>query len=173
MADFPDFGISFSPLQPPASGGPNGGANGARGGPPGSPVQEAIRILSLRIPRVVGASALAPMGLLNALGGSALGSGASANPFAPGTAAWLDFERRRGGQAGRIQGGDNGNPIVRPALPNPAIHYGSGGSGGSGGGDQGGGAANPFDRWGGHPPTQPSETSFPFPTMGGGPDRRV
>jgi hypothetical protein len=157
MAD--DFGLSFSPLQPPAFGGPGSNGNNALGNNGPSPVQEAIRILSLRIPRVVGAGALAPLGLLNSLGASGLGTAGSANPFAHGTAAWLDFERRRGGQPGRV-GGDNGNPIVRPALPDPAIHYGGGGSGGNGG-DQGGGPVDPLDRWGGHTPTMPGPSLGP------------
>lgn len=62
-----DFGLSFVPGQAsPQGGGPQGGALG--GGPVSPPVQQAIKMLSLRLPRVVGANAMAPGALLNAPG---------------------------------------------------------------------------------------------------------
>lgn len=74
MAD--EFGLSFSPLNPPP--GQAGGPNGYQpGGGSGSPIQDAVRILSLRIPRVVGASALGPSPLLNGPGGAGFGGGGS------------------------------------------------------------------------------------------------
>ena len=51
------FGVSFVPgAQDPAQ----QQQNGTRGGAPRNPVQEAIQILSLRLPKVFGARALAP-----------------------------------------------------------------------------------------------------------------
>lgn len=64
MAD--PFGISFSPSD---QNGPNGQVNGQRP----NPVQQAIQTLSLRIPRVAGASAFTAQPLLNSPGGGALG----------------------------------------------------------------------------------------------------
>jgi hypothetical protein len=62
------FGLSFAPLdQPNAQQQPNGGA---AGGGNVSPVQQAIQILSLRQPRVFGASAPAAPQLLTSAGGS-------------------------------------------------------------------------------------------------------
>ena len=62
----PNFGVSFVPGGEAADqpGGPRG-----RGGASGtSPVQQAIRFLSLRLPRFAGPGAIAPPGLLNARG---------------------------------------------------------------------------------------------------------
>lgn len=54
------FGVSFQP--------------GAQDGQSQQPVQQAIQLLSLRLPSVVGARALAPQALLQSQGGSALGA---------------------------------------------------------------------------------------------------
>ena len=66
-----DFGVSFMP-----------GANGAGGQgdpqgqqPAGSPLQQAIKFLSLRLPRFTGPGALAPEALLNAPGAGGLPGG--------------------------------------------------------------------------------------------------
>src|SRR5688572_3321475 len=55
-------GVNFQP-----GGGPNGNPEQPRNGNAG--VQEAIKILSLRLPKVVGAQAAAPMALLTSQGG--------------------------------------------------------------------------------------------------------
>lgn len=68
-------GLSFSPLNQnnPLGSSPYGGSPG----PTSSPIQDAIKILSLRIPRAVGASGLAPMGLLNSPGSGGFPGGQS------------------------------------------------------------------------------------------------
>jgi hypothetical protein len=63
-----ELGLSFSPF----SGNNNGATRDQNGGV--SP-QEAIRILSLRVPRTVGAAAPIPSALMNAPGGASLGGG--------------------------------------------------------------------------------------------------
>ena len=65
------FGVSFLP---------NGDQRFQRpqdqpGGTGRAPLQEAVKILSMRVPRVVGANPLAPMALLNAPGGGGLQPG--------------------------------------------------------------------------------------------------
>lgn len=61
------------------------------------PLQQAIQMLSLRLPRVVGANALAPGQLLNAPGGM----GGSGNPL-------LEALLRLAGMGGSFQGGQGG-----------------------------------------------------------------
>lgn len=73
MAD--NFGVSFSPLDQGNLQGPGGPGYPPGGRPAVSPLQSAVRLLSLRIPRVVGAQALAPAALLNSPGGSLFGGG--------------------------------------------------------------------------------------------------
>jgi len=63
-----NLGISFSPF------GDDKGPNADPRAPQVSP-QEAIRVLSLRVPRVVGAGSPIPSQLLNAPGGAAFGGG--------------------------------------------------------------------------------------------------
>ena len=66
---FGNFGVSFLPG---ADGGPqdqNGFTGGASGVPP---LQQAIKFLSLRLPRFAGPNAIAPPTLLNAAGGAGL-----------------------------------------------------------------------------------------------------
>lgn len=66
MANQP-FGVSFLP---------GGDAKYAReGNSATAPLQEAVKVLSLRVPRVVGASPLAPLALLTGQGGGGLPSG--------------------------------------------------------------------------------------------------
>lgn len=61
----PNWGVSFVPGAQDEGQSQGGG----RPGGPRNPVQEAIQILSLRLPRVYGATSLAPAPLLNAAGG--------------------------------------------------------------------------------------------------------
>lgn len=67
MAD--NFGLSFSPL-----GDRNGGQNDPRegGGAGASPIQDAIRVLSLRIPQFAGPGSIAPQQLLNSPGAAGI-----------------------------------------------------------------------------------------------------
>jgi hypothetical protein len=97
MAD--PFGVSFSPT---GQNGPNGQPQ-APGSRP-SPIQQAIQTLSLRIPRVAGASAFTAQPLLTSAGGSGLGD--------PNSAAVLEQLRRMlfGSPAGMSQG---------PTAPSP------------------------------------------------------
>jgi hypothetical protein len=101
-----DFGVSFVPGDDPMQrqAGPGGAA------PSGvSPLQSAIRLLSMRLPRIGGAGlspgALAPGALLNAPGGGGLGAGG-------GLEALL---RALFGLGGQAAGG--GMPQMTPAQP--------------------------------------------------------
>ena len=68
-----EFGVSFIPGQ----GQDSGDGQGGPGGPQVSPTQQAIRLLSLRLPRFSGPNGFAPSSLLN-------GPGAAGNPaFGP------------------------------------------------------------------------------------------
>lgn len=62
-----NFGLSFAPM-----GGnrqiPGSAAGGSQPAGPVNPIQDAIRVLSLKIPKVVGAAAPAPQALLNSPG---------------------------------------------------------------------------------------------------------
>ena len=116
------FGINFVPGQEDQQRQPGG-----EPGPQVSPLQQAIRTLSLRLPRVGGAQALAPGALLNAPGGAGLaGMGGMTleqllmQLFGGGPAA-------AGGNAGAAgpQGGIGGPPTPRiipgttPGIPPP------------------------------------------------------
>ena len=67
MPDFGALGVTFAPLS-------DNNNPTAAGQPQASPIQQAIKILSLRIPRVIGASGLASGPLLNSPGGGILGN---------------------------------------------------------------------------------------------------
>src|SRR3990167_2804031 len=60
------FGISFVPGQ---SQDPQNGMAGGRMGASRSPMQEAVKVLSLRVPKFYGSQSLAPAPLLQAPGG--------------------------------------------------------------------------------------------------------
>lgn len=60
-----DFGVSFVPGQQPNPNGPPGQFGQGAGT---SPIQQAIQLLSLRLPRIAGANAIAPSPLMNAPG---------------------------------------------------------------------------------------------------------
>jgi hypothetical protein len=106
------FGVSFLPNQ--------GGMDRERpgGGSATEPIQQAIKVLSLRLPRVLGGGAFAPAGLLQ-------GGGSMGNPFAG---------------VGPMQG--RPLPGGLPGGGGPPL---GGGAGSPGGGSPfGGGAGNPF-----------------------------
>jgi hypothetical protein len=65
MSSYAPIGASFAPGQDP---------NQQQQGSQGVPLQEAIRLLALRLPRVFGAQAVSPGALLSGPGGSALGN---------------------------------------------------------------------------------------------------
>ena len=69
------FGTAFAPTNQNQLNqlGSGSGGSGSFASSPTTPIQDAIQILRLRIPRVVGASALAPGSLLNAPGSAGVG----------------------------------------------------------------------------------------------------
>jgi hypothetical protein len=140
MAD--PFGLSFSPAD---QSGPNGQpTNGQRP----SPVQQAIQTLSLRIPRVVGASGLAPTPLLNSQGGSALGGD-------PNSAALLEQLKRL------LFGSPASSPMSSPFPQAPQGDLGQTLSGMFG--SPGGPVSQPPDSGSGEP-LPGSGTGSPLPT---------
>lgn len=113
------FGLSFAPGQagPTRERGINGGAP--------SPIQQAIQLLSLRLPRVMGAQALAPGPLMQAPGAGAMGGGGSVD-------ALLRLLFGMGGPDGLAAGGLMPRPAppgmagfqappMRPSAPSPRI----------------------------------------------------
>jgi hypothetical protein len=100
------FGISFAP-----TGQPGQGTGGATGPSESSPVADAIKVLSLRIPRVVGPGGLAPGGLLNGMGGGGM-QGMSGVP-----GGLEELLRRLFGQGGAQTGA--GTPKVTPGVTGP------------------------------------------------------
>lgn len=63
------LGLSYQPGADQQNG------NGGQGGPQAPPVQEAIRLLSLRLPSVQGARSISPQALLQGQGSAGLGAG--------------------------------------------------------------------------------------------------
>lgn len=114
------FGVSFVPgggSADPQQAQPGGPAAGA------PPVQRAVQMLSLRLPRVVGANGMAPGPLLNAPGamgqpGAGL-NGAANNPL-------LMALLQLAGMGGNGMGG-NGQPGMG-GMPSAGPSFGSGGS---------------------------------------------
>lgn len=78
MAEAP-IGISFMPSADAAANGPRQASIEGQGG---SDLAAAFKILSLHLPRVLGAAAIAPKRLLNSQGAAAVGGPAGANPYA-------------------------------------------------------------------------------------------
>lgn len=133
-------GISFSPLNRsdktarPAGGSPGPGAAAS------TPIQQAIKVLSLRMPRVVGAAATTSPALLNAVGGAGGGftyprprpvggmsaegprvmaptAGAAASPQAP-SLGLEDLLRKLFGFGAAIPGAASG--LSAPMTPTPS-----------------------------------------------------
>ena len=98
----PGIGIQFLP----GAQGENGPTS-PRGG--GDPIQEAVRILSLRLPRVVGAQAIAPQALLTSPGGAA-------NPFID---TLVDMILRRVMPNGNMGGGQGSMSGGQGRVPPP------------------------------------------------------
>lgn len=99
-----DFGLSFAPT------GQNEAQNRDQAQ---TPIQDAIKVLSLRIPSFVGAQGVAPNALLQAPGASGMPGGMG---VPGGLEEWLR----------RLLGGDMGQMGV-PMGPAPAPHIGAGG----------------------------------------------
>ena len=97
-----NLGITFAP-------GHNTTGMQQRPGMASQPVQEAIKLLSLRLPRIVGANAPIPQGLLFGAGGEGLPD-PTGNPL-------LDILRRRLGDPGAIPGDPSGLPPLPPPPP--------------------------------------------------------
>lgn len=106
-----DLGLSFMPNAQPNQPG--------QGPQPGvEPVQNAIRILSLRLPKVVGGGAFAPGALLN-------GAGAQGNPFTQ--TAFAQTQKLGSdplGGLGNLPGPSGSGPSVTGA-PSPGLDAGS------------------------------------------------
>ena len=106
-------GYRFSPLQRPEPG------EGRRSPGGASTPQEAIRVLSLRVPQVVGARSLAPGPLLNAPGASGITSPLG-TPQAPNLGGVEEILRRlfalMQGPAGPSLASPAGVPVAPPAL---------------------------------------------------------
>ena len=113
-----NLGISFSPLD-------SGDSGNSKTGPT-NPVQEAIKILSFRMPTVVGAGAPSPGALMGGPSGNGTQIG---NDIAE---QWIRrFLMGQGGQAGTSSAGQPGAPQqpsgpsgVSP-LPNPNVTFGA------------------------------------------------
>jgi len=132
------IGISFSPGQSDQQ--QQQGTGGSPSGAP--PLQQALQLLSLRLPRVLGANALAPSALLNASGASGL-----AGPRDVSLEQWLARLFGHGGfvsngwagSGGLASHSPTGTPfdIPPPSAPLPRISAGQldpGAPPGSGGG---------------------------------------
>ena len=105
MAD--NFGVSFSPLAR---------SGGGSGGTAAQPVQEAIRVLSLRVPQVAGARAIAPQPLLNAPGAASVAA-PMGTPGAPAVGGLAEILRKRFGLMG---------PTSPGTVPLPSAAHGGG-----------------------------------------------
>lgn len=147
-----NFGLSFSPL---GQGGPTNPNNPGTPSGSGNPVQDAIKVLSLRIPKVVGAGAPSPQVLLGGAGGG-MGGAASVPGGAGlgGNAAMFEQLLRQlfggGGSVGTAPSGPQFDPMQGnsgPAMP-PQPNQ-----------------AGPFN---GPLPTPPRPGSGPTPTFGYG-----
>lgn len=120
------YGIDFQP-------GAQQDQNGLGGGTPGaSPLESVVRLLSLRLPTVVGARGLAPQQLLGGgpgVGGAALGG----NPNSAQVLQWLQQLLAGNGTAAPSGGtfAPNGPPSSgnRTQIPSPIFRPGGGGDG--------------------------------------------
>lgn len=128
------------------------------GAGPSNPIQEAIKVLSLKLPRVVGAGAPAPQELLTGLGGAGV-----QNPIAQ--ILQQMFGQGSPQAAGGAMGGESGAGMPAPPpsggkpridiIPAPSLPGGTAGPGpgeGMGGPNQNGGG--PFRRGPGVPPSR-------------------
>lgn len=116
MAD--PIGITFMPSQDNQD---QGGRNMGLDGPGGADLSQAIKILSLRLPRVQGAQALAPASLLN---GQGAGNTGGLNPHAAVFEALLRAILGGGQPPDLSPGGGAMNPpgnIYRPGVPGGSV----------------------------------------------------
>jgi hypothetical protein len=114
----PSYGIGFQPGQD---------QNGQGSGP--APLESVVKLLSLRLPSVVGAQGIAPQGLLNAPGMAGQGGGM-------GETQWLQMLRQLlsgGGMGMGAQGmgmpGGTAGPRIIPGIDDPSGTPGPGGLG--------------------------------------------
>lgn len=108
------FGLNFAPLDQNKPNMAQPGTGSPAGGGSNTPIQDAIQTLSLRIPHVVGAGALAPDALLNSPGGSAIPGGTGLTLEA--------LLRRLFAQPGGLQGVPTGGPVASmPMSPMPGL----------------------------------------------------
>lgn len=94
------YGVNFAPT---------GQAGGDQTKPPTEPLQQAIQMLSLRLPKVVGAQGIAPGPLMNSPGGSPI----------------MELLRMLFGQGHQGMG----QPGMPTGAPMPNVHPGAGGGG--------------------------------------------
>jgi len=139
-----DFGLQFSPASSM-----NRSQNGAGSGDPNQGVQEAIRTLSLRVPRVSGAQGFSP--LINALGsqGVATPGGMSLDQL---LMQIFGGQRPQGMGASAPSMGTSFQPSFTPGLLDPQR---------TGGGP----ADNPFDLQQTSAPLPPAPPAPPAPTL--------
>src|SRR3990167_7066414 len=84
------FGISFVPGAQPDN---QNGMSGGRGGASRNPIQEAVKILSLRLPKFYGSGSIAPAPLLQAPGGEgATGCAGECDRAGLGADGWFTAE---------------------------------------------------------------------------------
>lgn len=127
MADAP-IGISFIPTADAAANGPRQAGIEGQGG---SDLAQAFKILSLHLPRVLGAAAIAPKRLLNSPGSAGVASAGGFNPY---SAVFQSLLQQLTGGAG--MGGPGADVASLSSLfgGGGQTSYGgdSGGSGGTG-----------------------------------------
>jgi hypothetical protein len=135
------YGLSFQP------GSEQSGSNGNGEKKASAPVQEAVRLLSLRLPSVVGARALAPQTLLNAPGSAGLTGPGGMSVDA--MIEWLRKQMQQSGASLPSQAGGIFNPASmaqsQSGVPTPRFGAGAGetGSGPTSRPDSGGEVYNP------------------------------
>jgi hypothetical protein len=109
------LGRSFAPNDDPTS---------QRRGPSPAPIQEAIRVMSLQMPRVVGANSPNPAALMSQMGGQMNGGqglgGPTSNPIIE---QLLRALFGGGGQQGGQMPGLPGAPAPPSAPPNPGFGW--------------------------------------------------
>lgn len=161
-----ELGTSFQPGVDSGASGPNGER---QHGPRATPIQSAIKLLSLRLPSVVGAQAISPQALLQSPGSAGLGGpggmsggaliewlrkqlAGAAPPDLPGSRSPGSMPSFGGpGAPSERQGGGGPAPQPVPNIPPPVIRPGeeerppAGGSGGESGGGGSAGVSSPFD----------------------------
>lgn len=106
------YGLSFQP----------GAENGNNGKSRVAPVQEAIRLLSLRLPTVVGARGISPQALLEGQGGAGLGGGGSVEALIRQLLQQMQMPPQLASQGGGGRAPVSGPP-AQPGQPRPTPQF--------------------------------------------------